>query len=95
VVDKFVERCVVNGIDVFRIFDAMNDMRNIEHAIKAVLRTDAHAQGTISYTTSPVHTMDLWVDLGKQIEDMGAHSIASRTWPACSSLTTPLNWSAA
>ncbi|MGZ4954341.1 MAG: sodium-extruding oxaloacetate decarboxylase subunit alpha [Methylobacter sp.] len=75
VVDKFVERCVVNGIDVFRIFDAMNDMRNIDHAVKAVLRTDAHAQGTISYTTSPVHTMDLWVDLGKQIEDMGAHSI--------------------
>jgi len=75
VVDKFVERCAVNGIDVFRIFDAMNDMRNIEHAVKAVLRTDAHAQGTISYTTSPVHTMDLWVDLGKQIEDMGAHSI--------------------
>ncbi len=75
VVDKFVERCAVNGVDVFRIFDAMNDMRNIEHAIKAVLNTDAHAQGTISYTTSPVHTMDLWVDLGKQIEDMGAHSI--------------------
>ena len=75
VVDKFVERCVINGIDVFRVFDAMNDMRNIEHAIKAILRTDAHAQGTISYTTSPVHTMDLWVALGKQIEDMGAHSI--------------------
>ncbi len=75
VVDKFVERCVINGIDVFRIFDAMNDMRNIEHAVKAALRTDAHAQGAISYTTSPVHTMDLWVDLGKQIEDMGAHSI--------------------
>ncbi|MFU8790028.1 MAG: sodium-extruding oxaloacetate decarboxylase subunit alpha [Methylobacter sp.] len=75
VVDKFVERCVVNGIDVFRVFDAMNDMRNIDHAIKAVLRTDAHAQGTISYTTSPVHTLDLWVSLGKQIEDMGAHSI--------------------
>ncbi len=75
VVDKFVERCAINGIDVFRVFDAMNDMRNIERAIKAVLNTDAHAQGTISYTTSPVHTMDLWVDLGKQIEDMGAHSI--------------------
>lgn len=75
VVDKFIERCVVNGIDVFRIFDAMNDMRNIEHAVKAVLTTDAHAQGTISYTTSPVHTIDLWVSLGKQIEDMGAHSI--------------------
>lgn len=75
VVDKFVERCVVNGIDVFRIFDAMNDMRNIERAIKAVLHTDAHAQGTISYTTSPVHTIKKWVEQGKQIEDMGAHSI--------------------
>ncbi len=75
VVDKFVERCVVNGIDVFRIFDAMNDMRNIEQAVKAVLNTDAHAQGTISYTTSPVHTLDKWVEQGKQIEDMGAHSI--------------------
>ncbi|MFZ2724658.1 MAG: sodium-extruding oxaloacetate decarboxylase subunit alpha [Methylococcaceae bacterium] len=75
VVDKFVERCAINGIDVFRIFDAMNDMRNIDRAVKAVLNTDAHAQGTISYTTSPVHTIDLWVDLGKQIEDMGAHSI--------------------
>ncbi|MDD5320941.1 MAG: sodium-extruding oxaloacetate decarboxylase subunit alpha [Methylococcales bacterium] len=75
VVDKFVERCAVNGIDVFRIFDAMNDMRNIEHAVKAVLVTDAHAQGTISYTISPVHTLDTWVNLGKQIEDMGAHSI--------------------
>ena len=75
VVDKFVERCVVNGMDVFRIFDAMNDMRNIEQAVKAVLNTDAHAQGTISYTTSPVHTIDKWVEQGKQIEDLGAHSI--------------------
>ena len=75
VVDKFVERCAVNGIDVFRIFDAMNDMRNIERAVKAVLNTDAHAQGTISYTVSPVHTIDMWLAQGKQIEDMGAHSI--------------------
>ncbi len=75
VVDKFVERCVVNGIDVFRIFDAMNDMRNIERAIKAVLNTDAHAQGTISYTISPVHTIEKWVDQGREIEDLGAHSI--------------------
>jgi len=75
VVDKFVERCAVNGMDVFRIFDAMNDMRNIEQAVKAVLNTDAHAQGTISYTTSPFHTIDKWVVQGKQIEDMGAHSI--------------------
>ena len=75
VVDKFVERCAINGIDVFRIFDAMNDMRNIERAVKAVLNTDAHAQGTISYTTSPVHTTDKWVEQAKIIEDMGAHSI--------------------
>ncbi len=75
VVDKFVERCAVNGIDVFRIFDAMNDMRNIEQAIKAVLNTDAHAQGTISYTTSPFHTIPKWVEQGKKIEDLGAHSI--------------------
>jgi oxaloacetate decarboxylase alpha subunit len=75
VVNKFVERCAINGIDVFRIFDAMNDMRNIEHAVKAVLTTDAHAQGTISYTTSPVHSIETWVTLAKQIEDMGAHSI--------------------
>jgi oxaloacetate decarboxylase alpha subunit len=75
VVSKFVERCAINGIDVFRIFDAMNDMRNIEQAVKAVLATDAHAQGTISYTTSPVHTINTWLNLAKQIEDMGAHSI--------------------
>jgi oxaloacetate decarboxylase alpha subunit len=75
VVDKFIERCAANGIDVFRIFDAMNDMRNIQHAVKAVKNTGKHAQGTLSYTTSPVHTMKTWVDLGKTIEDMGADSI--------------------
>ncbi|MDX1694134.1 MAG: pyruvate carboxylase subunit B, partial [Ketobacteraceae bacterium] len=76
VVDKFVERAAVNGVDVFRVFDAMNDPRNLERAIKAVIRQDKHAQGTISYTVSPVHTIDMWVDLAKQIEDMGAHSLA-------------------
>jgi oxaloacetate decarboxylase alpha subunit len=74
-VEKFVERAASNGVDVFRIFDALNDMRNIEVAIKATLEVGKHAQGTMSYTVSPVHTIDLWVDLGKQIEDMGAHSI--------------------
>jgi oxaloacetate decarboxylase alpha subunit len=74
-VEKFVERCAINGVDVFRIFDALNDMRNLETAVKATLAVDKHAQGTISYTVSPVHTIDLWVDLGRQIEDMGAHSI--------------------
>lgn len=74
-VEKFVERCAVNGVDVFRIFDALNDLRNLETAIKATIAVDRHAQGTIAYTVSPVHTVDLWVDLGKRIEDMGAHSI--------------------
>ncbi len=74
-VEKFVERCAVNGVDVFRIFDALNDLRNLETAIEATIKVDKHAQGTISYTVSPVHTVDLWVDLGKRIEDMGAHSI--------------------
>ena len=74
-VEKFVERCAVNGVDVFRIFDALNDLRNLETAINATLAVDKHAQGTISYTVSHVHTVDLWVDMGKRIEDMGAHSI--------------------
>jgi oxaloacetate decarboxylase alpha subunit len=74
-VEKFVERAATNGVDVFRIFDALNDMRNLETAVKATLAVGKHAQGTISYTVSPVHTMDLWVDMGRQIEDMGAHSI--------------------
>ena len=74
-VHKFVERCAVNGVDVFRIFDAMNDTRNLETAIKATLDVGKHAQGTISYTVSDVHTTDLWVDMGKRLEDMGSHSI--------------------
>jgi len=74
-VEKFVERAAINGVDVFRIFDALNDMRNLETAVKATLKVGKHAQGTISYTVSPVHTTDLWIDLGHQIEDMGAHSI--------------------
>ena len=76
VVEKFVERAAVNGVDVFRVFDAMNDPRNLETALKAVKKQGKHAQGTISYTTSPVHTLQMWVDLAKQIEDMGADSIA-------------------
>ncbi|MGX2040513.1 sodium-extruding oxaloacetate decarboxylase subunit alpha [Methylocaldum sp. MU1018] len=75
VVDKFVERAAENGVDVFRIFDALNDLRNFERAIKATIAAGKHAQGTISYTVSPVHTISMWVDLAKRLEDMGAHSI--------------------
>jgi oxaloacetate decarboxylase alpha subunit len=76
VVAKFVERAAHNGVDVFRVFDAMNDMRNIEVALQAVRRLGKHAQGTISYTLSPVHDIETWVEQGKRIEDMGADSIA-------------------
>lgn len=76
VVEKFVERAAVNGVDVFRVFDAMNDMRNLTTALQAVKRVGKHAQGTISYTLSPVHTTDKWVEMGRQIEDAGADSIA-------------------
>ncbi|MCE9680791.1 sodium-extruding oxaloacetate decarboxylase subunit alpha [Halomonas alkalisoli] len=75
VVDRFVERAKTNGVDVFRVFDAMNDPRNLERAIKAVRDVQGHAQGTISYTVSPVHTLDSWVELAETIADMGADSL--------------------
>lgn len=75
VVKRFVERAATNGVDVFRIFDAMNDLRNLETAVQATLQVDKHAQGTMSYTVSPVHDMDYWVNMGKSLEEMGCHSI--------------------
>ena len=74
-VDKFVERAAVNGVDVFRVFDAMNDPRNLETAINSVRKQDKHAQGTMSYTISPVHTIDSWLDMARTIESMGADSL--------------------
>ncbi len=75
VVDKFVERAAVNGVDIFRVFDAMNDPRNLERAIKAVRKQEKHAQGAMSYTLSPVHNIDSWLDMARQIESMGADSL--------------------
>ena len=75
VVEKFVERAHVNGVDVFRIFDAMNDVRNLQTSIKAAVKVGAHAQGTLSYTESPVHTLEGWLTMAKKLEDMGAHSL--------------------
>ena len=75
VVRKFVERAAINGVDVFRVFDAMNDTRNLETAIKAILENGRHAQGTISYTLSPIHNLSMWIDQAKRIEDMGANSL--------------------
>lgn len=76
VVDSFVERAAASGIDVFRIFDALNDTRNFERAINAAIKVGKHAQAAISYTVSPVHTLEIWIDLAKKLEDMGANSIA-------------------
>ncbi len=75
VVTKFVERAATNGVDVFRVFDAMNDVRNLRTALQAVKSVGKHAQGTISYTVSPVHSIDLWVDMARELEDMQADSI--------------------
>lgn len=76
VVQKFIDTSTANGVDIFRIFDAMNDLRNVRVAITQVKANHKHAEGAISYTISPVHTLDYFVDLGKQFEDMGCDTIA-------------------
>ncbi len=75
VVRKFVDQSVENGVSVFRIFDAMNDIRNLKTATNQTVKLGMHAQGTISYTVSPVHNTQTWLDMARKIEDMGAHSL--------------------
>ncbi len=75
VATRFCERAHTSGVDVFRIFDAMNDARNMETCFKAVRKVGGHAQGTLSYTISPVHNIETWMSLARQMEAMGAHSI--------------------
>lgn len=75
VVEKFIEKSIENGIDIVRIFDALNDTRNMKLAIEVTKRCGGHAQGSISYTTSPVHTVEYYVDLAKRIEGLGADSL--------------------
>ena len=76
VVSKFLEQSADNGIEIFRTFDALNDFNNIEFTIKEIKRIGKHAQGTIAYTTSPVHDLNTWLELAKKIEDAGADSLA-------------------
>ena len=96
VVERFVERAADNGMDVFRIFDAMNDLRNFETAVKATLKVGKHAQGAMSYTVSPVHSLQYWLDMAKGLEDMGCTSICIKdmagllTPYACFELITQL-----
>lgn len=75
VVDEFVKKSIENGIDIIRIFDALNDTRNLQKSIEATKKYGGHAQGTISYTISPVHTNEMFIKLGKEIEGMGADSL--------------------
>jgi len=75
VVEKFVELAVKNGMDIFRIFDAVNDLRNLETAVRAVKRAGGHVQGTICYTISPAHTVDMYARLAKELVEMGSDSI--------------------
>ena len=76
VVEAFVKKSAENGVDVFRIFDAMNDLRNLRTSVQAVLKTGKHAQGAICYTTSPVHTIEHFVEQAKELVDIGCHSVA-------------------
>ncbi|EKH2100223.1 sodium-extruding oxaloacetate decarboxylase subunit alpha, partial [Salmonella enterica] len=87
VVERFVERVVKNGMDVFRVFDAMNDPRNMKAALQAVRSHGAHAQGTLSYTTSPAHTLQTWLDLTEQLLETGVDSIAIKDM---SGILTPM-----
>ncbi len=82
VVDYFVKKSVDNGIDILRIFDALNDPRNLEAAIKAANQAKAHVQATVCYTISPVHNIESFVKLAKQLEEMGADSICIKDMAA-------------
>ncbi|MDE3995969.1 sodium-extruding oxaloacetate decarboxylase subunit alpha [Glaesserella parasuis] len=87
VVDLFVERAVANGMSVFRVFDAMNDPRNMKQALQAVRKNGGHAQGTLSYTTSPVHTLETWLDVTEQLLEIGVNSLVIKDM---SGILTPM-----
>jgi methylmalonyl-CoA carboxyltransferase 5S subunit len=82
VVERFVDKSAANGMDVFRVFDALNDIRNIRHALQAVRRTGNHAQGTICYTVSPLHTVRNFVEMAQQLRDLGCDSICIKDMAA-------------
>jgi methylmalonyl-CoA carboxyltransferase 5S subunit len=82
VVDRFVEKSAANGMDVFRVFDALNDIRNLRRALQAVRRTGKHAQGTICYTVSPLHTIQRFVEMAVQLRDLGCDSFCIKDMAA-------------
>jgi methylmalonyl-CoA carboxyltransferase 5S subunit len=82
VVDRFVDKAAENGMDVFRVFDALNDIRNLRRSIAAVRRAGKHAQGTICYTVSPLHTTTLFVEMAEQLMELGCDSICIKDMAA-------------
>ncbi len=82
VIDRFVDKSAANGMDVFRVFDALNDIRNLRRALEAVRRTGKHAEGTICYTTSPLHTVERFVEMARQLRDLGCDSICIKDMAA-------------
>ncbi|OPY55127.1 MAG: Pyruvate carboxylase subunit B [Methanosaeta sp. PtaU1.Bin112] len=88
VVDKFVEKAAINGVDIFRIFDAVNDIRNMERSIKAAKKMDKHVQGGISYTISPVHSNEAFAQFAVQLAELGCDSICIKDMAG---LITPKN----
>src|SRR5208283_377989 len=82
VVDRFVDKSAENGMDVFRVFDALNDIRNLRRALEAVRRTGKHAEGTICYTVSPLHTIDRFVAMARELQDLGCQSICIKDMAA-------------
>src|SRR5262245_6600241 len=82
VVDRFVEKSAENGMDVFRVFDALNDVRNLRRALDAVRRTGKHAEGTICYTISPLHTIGRFIEMAQQLRDLGCNSICIKDMAA-------------
>jgi len=91
VVERFIAKSREHGIDIFRIFDALNDIRNMEFAIRIVKREGAHAQGTISYTISPVHTIEKFVALGKELVELGCDSLCVKDMAGLISPTAASN----
>ena len=88
VVEYFVQKSIANGIDIIRIFDCFNDLRNLETAVKAAKREKGHAQIALSYTIGDAYTLDYWKDIAKRIEDMGADSLCIKDMAG---LLTPYN----
>src|SRR5512145_989506 len=82
VVDRFVDKAAENGMDVFRVFDALNDIRNVRRSIKAVKKAGKHAQGTICYTVSPLHTVTGYVEMAQQLVELGCDSICIKDMAA-------------